>query len=49
MALEVRRCEILFPYWLAKINGMKKSAKILRCPNFQSSEEPSSDLETKSV
>jgi hypothetical protein len=31
IALEVGRCEILFPCWLAKIDVMKKSAKMLRC------------------
>ncbi len=29
MALEDSRCEILFFYWLAKIQLMKKSAKVL--------------------
>ncbi len=28
MASKVGRCEILFSYWMAKINVMKKSAKI---------------------
>jgi hypothetical protein len=39
MALEVGMCEILFPYWLAKINVMEKSAKLLHCPHSQSSKE----------
>jgi hypothetical protein len=47
MASEVGRCEILFFYWLAKINVMKKFDKMLRCPQSQSLEDLSANLSTK--
>jgi hypothetical protein len=41
MAQEVDSYEFPFSYWLAKINAMKKSVKMLRQPHSQSSGEPS--------
>jgi hypothetical protein len=35
MTLEDGRCEILFSYWLAKVNLMEKSTKVLRWPHSQ--------------
>jgi hypothetical protein len=35
MALEVGGCKNPFPYWLAKFNVMKKSAKMLSCSQSQ--------------
>jgi hypothetical protein len=37
--LEVGRCEIVFPYWLAKIGIMKESAEVMRysCPDYRPS------------
>jgi hypothetical protein len=45
--LKVAICEALFSYWLAKINAMKKFAKMLCCLHSQSSKELSANLQTK--
>jgi hypothetical protein len=41
LALDDSGCEILFYYWLAKINVVKKSAKVLRWLQSQLRESPS--------
>jgi hypothetical protein len=44
MALEDHRCKILYAFWLAKINAMRKYDKVPWL-HYQTKKEPSAELQ----